>query len=375
MKILLDCTYLRNIHTGVDEYFFGLISSILEIDSANNYIIFIDSRYDDKKLIELIAKYKNYSIKRLYSPFPLQVLYSSFMFPFYLWLKNIDVYHNPYMFGPLFKIGKTKIIITVHDLFHRTVPQKMNKYISKVFRYLSEPAIKKSDCIIVISTQTKTDVIKYLEIDKSRIHLVHQALRHKNKSYNVNNIKNLPSLNNKYILTVGAVLPSKGLDDLLRAFKLFISNNPTTKYTLISVGRCPDNYIDELKELAVNLQISPDYVHFLGYVNDDELNFLYSKADFVVIPSYYEGFGVPVLEAMQYNKPVICRNAASLIEVAGDAGLLFNNVQELVQLMNELSKNEDIKKELIEKGISQLLNFSSEKRAHNTLSIYTKKLN
>ena len=374
MKIFIDCTYLRNKHTGVDEYFFGLIVDLLKLDQINEYTIFVDSRYDTKNLVSLISEYSNYKINRIYSPLPLQILYASFLFPIYTALMGYSVYHNPYFFGPLIRFRRKtlKIVITVHDLYYQTRPNLIDSRMRKLLKVFAERAIKKADSLIVISKQTQSDIVQHLGIDISSTVLIYQALRIKNISENIgeisSDVKRL--LNKRYIYTVGLVSPHKGLDDLLTAFHKFKNNTKDGgEIHLVSAGKCDTKFADKVR-LQIDEYNLNNSVHMLGYVTNAEMDLLYKNSELVVVASHYEGFGFPVLEGMSYSRPVIVRKASSLIEVMGDDGWFFHDISDLASKLDQILNSKEERGRMIEYGNLQLRKFSSEERARKTLLTY-----
>ena len=375
MKVLFDCTYLRNRHTGVDVTFLSLLSSLLYIDPVNHYIVLTDHRYDTKALKQKLKQYPNLEIRRIWCYYPLHVLVTALLMPIYIALKGINVYHNPYFFGPFFKLSRFKSVITVHDLYHKTIPDKMNGLHNILLNTFGDKAIKKANKIIVISSQTKSDVIKYYKIPESKIALIYQAIDSSINLHAVDrdSLKYLSKLDlggKDYIFSVGKILPSKGIDDLIRAYNLFLSNNPQSNIKLVFAGISDTAYYDEVKLLILRLKIPPNKIIFTGYIEQSELITLYSNAKIYVLPSYFEGFGLTALEAMKFNCPVIVRNASSLPEIVGDAALLFNDIYELSSQIELLLVNQLMVSDYISKGIRQLSKFSNEKKAQETLAIY-----
>lgn len=373
MRIFFDCTYLRNTHTGVDVYFLNLIPEILKNDTQSQYTILVDTRYNTAYLRSQLSAYSNYKIIAIYSPLPLQVLYAAFVLPFYLLIKRIAVYHNPYFFGPLLKFvcPKTKIVITVHDLYHKTVPKMMDKKLNIIFNLFANNAIRMADEIIVISNQTKADVVKHLHVAESKLNLIYQALNQKFNDNGQDKGDNAVSTKT-YILTVGKVLPSKGLADLVQAFHILVSKYENLNIKLVSAGVFAGDYVDEIRKLISSLSLTKSQAELLGYVNDDDLNALYRNSAMVVVPSHYEGFGLPILEAMQFGKPVIARNASSLTEIVADAGLLFNTCEELAEQMYKVLTDNAFTMQLVNKGYDRLKDFSWEETARKTIAVYNK---
>ncbi|MDT3401764.1 glycosyltransferase family 4 protein [Mucilaginibacter terrae] len=372
MRILFDCTYLRNRHTGVDVTFLDLIQSILKKDSKNQYTVIVDHRYNVNHLHKILYGYNNYEIKRIWCFYPLHIFISAFFMPIYIWLKKFDVYHNPYFFGPLYKVSKVRIVITVHDLYHKTIRDKMNSLHSKLLDIFGDWAVKVADKIIVISTQTKNDALTHYNITEEKLVLIYQAIN-TDAPINIDlncELNGVPINHVKYILNVGKILPSKGCDELIKAYSILKHDVQFSDFQLVFAGISDTTYLEEMKSLSAKLGLNENEVVFLGYVNDNTLNQLYQCASLYVLPSYFEGFGLTALEAMKFKCPVIVRNASSLPEVAGNAALLFNNVDELYHNMQLLLTDKSLVQQLVNEGTEQLKKYSTKRRALDTLNTY-----
>lgn len=373
-KIFLDCTFLRNTHTGIDVAFLSLIHFILKVDKINSYIILVDSRYDQEYLRKQVGQASNCKFKTIFSPLPLQVLYSSFLIPFYLRLKKIDVYHNPYFFGPFFKIiaPKTKIVITVHDLYHHTIPQNRRVVINSIFRIFADRAIKRADKIIAISSQTLHDIMKYLNPKEENVVLIHQALSEKlvGKAPLISEIGKFKLSKGKYILTVGSLIPNKAFDDLLKAYDLLNKKYGVNDLKLVSVGAQQGDFAEGIKKLIKKMNYVSDEVQLLGYVDDEILKSLYADAFVFVLPSHYEGFGMPILEGMNFGIPVVARNSSSLVEVVGNSGMLFDDVDDLALKLLQLHNDDALYSQFVEKGYQRIKDFSWDATAKKTLTVY-----
>jgi glycosyltransferase involved in cell wall biosynthesis len=376
MKIFLDCTFLRNKLTGVDVTFLSLINEISTLDKENLYSIYIDSRFNETILKENLNNNKNFKIKKLYSPLPLQILYSSFIFPLILLIGKFDVYHNPYFFGPIFKFfnKKTKIIITVHDLYYITIPNYVNKKIKFAFKLFAERAIKKADNLIAISSQTKKDLIEYLKIDEAKIKLIYQSFNSVFSKIEKDDefIKKNKFENKIIMLNVGKLLPSKGFIDIIEAlFELKKEDNLSQNLILVNTGILSDkNYYNKVLHLVDIYDLS-NQIKILGYTSNEELKSLYNHCKVVIISSYNEGFGLPALEAFYFNKELIYREIPSLSEVADDAGYPFSNKKDLKNQIIKILNNDNIEKnKLLTKGKNRLSLFSWENSAKKYLESY-----
>ena len=140
----------------------------------------------------------------------------------------------------------------------------------------------------------------------------------------------------------------------------------------MSAGIANDPYVKEIEQLIGSLNIGQQTINLLGYVSDDELSALYANACIVVVPSYYEGFGLPLLEAMKFGKPLVVRDASSLTEIVGDAGILFKTVEELADALDLLLKDSSKRQNLISKGYERLEFFSWKTTAQRTMEVYLK---
>lgn len=378
MKIFLDCTFLRNKLTGVDVTFLSLINEISKNDQYNHYLIYVDSRFHIGKLKENLNNNSNFRIKRVYSPLPLQVIYSSVVFPLILKFFKFDVYHNPYFFGPLIRFSnkKTKVIITVHDLYHRTIPHLMNKSLNIIFRFFADNAIKKADNIIAISTETKNNLMNVLNISEDNIILIYQSFNSVFSKIDKNNsIINKHDFNNKrLILNVGKLLPSKGFVEIIEVFaKLKKEDFLPNDIVLINVGIIADEQYFNMINNMINGNDLNKNIYILGYITDEELKSLYSNCSSVIISSFNEGFGLPALETFYFNKPLVYRKIPSVSEVVDNAGFGFEDKLELYKiLLNIIFNNNFDNDDIIAKGQKRLKLFTWEKSALLTLNLYFK---
>lgn len=239
-------------------------------------------------------------------------------------------------------------------------------------------AVKKAAAMICVSQATADAVeayalANYNQSVKERLHVVHEGVDATFfKAPKVEEITDFhlveSLLNTPFVLTVGQISPRKNLQTVLEAFSKLKDELPNLQ--LITVGGNGWDY-DKVKE-QVNLLGLENRVHFLGYVSDDLLRFLYRKAVVFVYPSLFEGFGLTVLEAMASSCPVITSNTSSLPEIAGDATILLNpeDVDELSANIVLVNTNKVKREEMITKGLQRAKTFTWEKAAALTFDIY-----
>lgn len=258
-----------------------------------------------------------------------------------------------------------RIVLTVHDLIPSVYP--FESVFPHILYNVSLRAARKADRIIVDSQNTKQDVLKFLRYPANKIDIVHLGVNTK-KFKSLKKVKKVPCS----ILYVGTEMPRKNLAVLIRAFAKLKQKLPQSK--LIKVGkphwpgaRC------KLVNLAKELNISAS-IEFKDYIDDIVQE--YNQAELFVFPSLYEGFGLPILEAMACKMPVICSNKTSLPEVGGDAVIYFDGYDEddLAKKMFKVLTDKTLRKRLILKGLQRAKMFSWEKTAEKTLQVYKKLL-
>lgn len=286
-----------------------------------------------------------------------------------------DLLWCPHFNVPLLPVKAKKIVCTIHDLNHLAIGN--NRVSLKYFyaKRLYNNAVKKSNKIITVSNFSKSELLKYTKAIDRRVKVIYCGVS--NVFSGNNHSKMTLKLPNKYILFVGNVKPHKNLITLLKAYN-GLPKEMTNTYKLVILGRkegfiTPDknifSYIDNY-----NLW---DNIYFTGYIDDDEVPLIYSEAKLFVFPSIYEGFGLPILEAMASGIPVISSNSSSLIEVGGEASIYFNpnNSKELQQKIEALLKDEKTRNKYIEKGLNQIKLFSWEASSEEHIKIFKKVIN
>ncbi len=268
-----------------------------------------------------------------------------------------------------------KVINTIYDLTFKFYPETMDsrnlRRIEKDLKY----SIERPDKIITISEATKKDMIEHLKIDSSRLEVVYCGVDFKyfnEVRSNYQSIREKYQLPKQYILYMGTLEPRKNIETLIEAFKIFKveGDDSSEKIKLVLAGKkgwLYEGIFKKIRELDLE-----DEVVDLGYIDEIDKPALYQMAKCFVFPSIYEGFGIPVIEAMAAGTPVITTNVSSLPEVAGEAGILVSpkNSIALAEGMYQLTTNEAKRQELIQKGYTQAQKFSWEASAKKLYGIY-----
>lgn len=276
--------------------------------------------------------------------------------------KDSCLFWSPHYNIPLLYSGK--LLVTVHDVFHLAMPQ----YVGGLHKRLYAKAMfgvlrRKASAIVCVSHFTAQELQKFTGTNSDKIFEVHNGV---NAGGIIIESLTKP-LNRSYLLYVGNVKPHKNLMGLLNAFELIMNKIP---HDLVVVGK-KDGFITGDREVMNKASRLVDRVHFTGVVTENVLQQYYAHAEALVFPSFYEGFGLPPLEAMALGCPVIVSDAASLPEVCGDAALYcdpYNSV-DIAEKILCLISDPGLQTELRRKGIEQIRQYSWEKCIVKTCKI------
>lgn len=367
MKIGIIVDVLARRKTGIQYYTDMILTHLKKIDKKNEYVLI------HSKDVKLDKKYADFKKLTYYTPkIPFQRLFKTFFIIRILKKEGFDIIHTPTHTSPtLFKLP-IKTVTTVHDITPIILPETHSWKSNAFHKYFFPRILKNCDKIIVDSKSTQKDLIEKLGIKKEKIELTYLGLHPGYKIIDKKIVdKELTRLGIKeeYLLFVGTLEPRKNIITLIKAF--IELKKKGIKEKLVIAGGKGWNYskiFNLIKENNLEQEIK-----FTGYVSEAQLVSLYNGAKIFVYPSTYEGFGLPVLEAMACGCPVITSNVSSLPEVAGDAAILLKNpkdTKELVDTINNLLKNKGKIGELREKGLKQAKKFSWEKCARETIRVY-----
>ena len=346
---------------GVSVYTFNILKYFSKIASKEiQFVVFLKNQTQSNLPKE--NKYFKYNVV------PGKFLWSQIFLPFALYFnKNIDVFFSPAHYLPRF--CPVPQVVTIHDLAYLYFPDDFTKKDLWQLINWTNLSIKKATQIIAVSKTTKKDIVKNYQINENKISVVYNGFEKQDQRSNIKNQSDSLKIKNKekFILFVGTIQPRKNLSVLIDAFSEFALTNKDFK--LIIVGKKGWLYNDIFEK--VKIMKLKDKIIFAGHVDDNELVGYYKNAFCLVLPSLYEGFGIPVLEAMSYGCPVISSFTSALPEVGGDASLYFDpkNSGDLLEKLRELKDNKELRKELILKGRQRIKNFSWEKCGRETLDV------
>lgn len=355
MKICIDVSPIIY-ETGVSSYTKNLVESLLQIDKNNNYVLFGGSlrRYYD--LNNRVGNFKGKFEKKVFPipPFLLDYLWNvKHIVPIEKLTGKINVFHSSDWTQPPTRAFK---ITTIHDLVPIRFPKISHPKIVNVHKRRLDWVKKEVDKIIAVSEFTKKEIIDLLGINPDKIVVIHEAPDSSLKASSKTEIQDVLlkyKIDCDYLLVVGAD-PRKNIDTVIHAFRKIKSH---TNLKLIIIGR-----------LWGKIKTS-DSVFILGHVPRKDLDSLYTGATALVYTSSYEGFGLPILEAMKVGCPVVTSNLGSMKEVAGDGAVLVDP-QDINSISRGIEKALDDRVRWINRGRKRVRQFSWVDSAKETLKVY-----
>ncbi len=350
MRIGIDISQIIYQGTGVARYTAKLVEYLLKIDKENDYVLFFSSLR--RKLNENFsrAEIKKFGLP----PSLLDILWNRFhIFPIENFIGKIDIFHCSDWTQP--PVKKTRLVTTVHDLTPWKYPQTLHPKIVETHKRRMRWVKKEADLIIADSYSTKEDLIKIIGIPKKKIKVIYLGVEE-------NKAEGESLVEGDYILTVGTREPRKNLKRLINAFRVVIKKNKNVK--LVIAGK----YGWGNKQL----NFKNEQINILGFVPEETLKLLYKHAKVFVYPSLYEGFGLPILEAMAASCPVITSNLSSLPELAGKAAILIDplSTNSITRAIEKVLEKKDLRTKLIKEGKTQVKKFTWRQTAENTLKAY-----
>ncbi len=371
MRIGIDARAIYPNMDGIGRYGYNLIRTLSQMDPHSEYVI-----YKNQDYIGTITPQKNFQEKvlsvRRFS------LLEQLMLPRILQADELDLFHSLHLSLPLFYSGMS--LLTIHDImpvlfawfFSHLGPLRYGAHF--YFKLIVRASIKKAVKIIVPSIYTKNDLVQHLGVKEDKIVVCHEAVDPHfhliDKKYGWARLRRKYGLSSPFLLYVGNFRPYKNVERLLKAYAKWLSSFGGMDHNLVIVGE-DRTRVSRIKTLVTNLGLR-DKVVFLGFVSDEDLVVLMNCAEAFISPSIYEGFGLPVLEAMACGTPVITSNAASLPEVVGGAGITIDpyDVEGLTRAIQRVLTDEHLKQNMSEKGLQRAQSFSWIETAQKILVLY-----
>jgi glycosyltransferase involved in cell wall biosynthesis len=370
MRIGIDATALPPQPVGAGNYIIQLIRTLAGIRSGHELFIFAQQsgpkliNLPEDNLVEWVIVDERNPGSRL--------VWEQLYLPYLVRKSGVELLHSLHYTRPVRLTCKS--VVTFHDMTLFLYPELHTWARRLFFPQMMRYSARKADELITVSDSTRDDLIRILQADPKKVTTTHlgvdpgfQLIKDEDERRRVAEKYNLPE---RFILYVGLVEPRKNLPVLIDSYKRLLDSGFV--YELVLVGRFGWMYEDAIEQVnELGLETN---VRFLGYVPQEDLPLVYNLASLFVYPTIYEGFGLPVLEAMACGVPVITSNVSSLPEIVNEAGLLtpVNDSEALFETMKKALGDGKLREELIKKGPQRAAEFTWSKTAQLTLQVYQK---
>lgn len=374
MHILIDATCISDVTFGTSQYATCLLHGLSQVDHDNQYSVLLKQSLSGENPIFKLVAQNNFRFVRT----PIRIGGPLQQFKLCIPRNRVDpdVFHCLTYNLPVL-LNSYKSVCTVHDLKFVIHPEYMHKSgaVKKFYFYWAlKLAMLKCSEVISISQSTKNDLIDQFAINAGKITVVHEASTlqenvvpnyHKQQA-----VLNKFSIHGNYFFMIGSRRPHKNIVNAIKAFLHFIKENSLSNWQLVITGRTQSYSSNDLFD-SIRKAMDDAQIVTTGYVSENELDILYRRANALLYPSLYEGFGLPILEAMERGTPVITSDRSSMPEVAGDAAVVVDptDCKSIAAGMDKVIKD---RLSYVEKGYARAAEFSWKKTAEQTLQVYRK---
>lgn len=371
MRIGIDYTAAINQTAGIGRFVRGLVRAVADLDHENQYVL-VHAAPNNGCIVEAPTGPNITTREMRFRERVMTAIWHRLRIPLPVDLVTgpLDIFHAPdYVLPP---VSRGVSIITVHDLAFLIHPECADQNLRLFLERAVPRSAARADYIITDSQNTRNDVICLLDADPDRVFVVPGGV---DPSFvpadeeAIHRVRCEYQLHSPYVLAVGVIEPRKNFPRLIDAFSRFRVRTGLD-YDLVIAGG--NGWLsDETYREAERSPFSSN-VRFTGYVPDQHLAALYSGAEVFAYPSLYEGFGLPVLEAMACGTTVVCANTSSLPECAGDAALLFppDDPDAIAASLEQACGDENLRSELVRRGTQRVAEFQWERAAERLIEIY-----
>lgn len=377
--IAIDIRLLGKKRTGDEMVFFHLTKEVIRLDRVNRYVLLTDETENEKirtlaLRLECVGQ-ENVEIVTLAAKN--RFIWNFWTLPKYLFQNTIDVFHTQYIL-PLFSPRRTKIAVHIHDVSFCAYPELIG-WSDRLFLSLFIPrSLRRAALIIAPSQFTKDEIVKYYGISADKIVVIPNAIGEEFFETVPEDANGDRALREKYhlpeqfIIAVGTLQPRKNIPFLIGAFALLRKRLPDMN--LVLVGNRDAHHADKNIGASISAHDLSDSVIFPGFIDQKDLPQVIRLAAAFVFPSLYEGFGIPILEAMSQDVPVVVSDIPSLREVAGESALYFDptSIANCEEKLYTLFIDQEQKEVLARRGKERVSSFSWQKSARLLLSEYNK---
>jgi glycosyltransferase involved in cell wall biosynthesis len=382
VRIGINALFLQRPTTGIGQHLFHLLKGLDENDDENTYVLFTPRlrRSAIGRFPQLSDRFENIEVvsalRRFGEHFE-NLFWEQVDIVRHCHRESIDLLHSPYFSAPLFLPAKT--VVTVHDVIPLVMPKYRERPQSRMYTDFVAFTVRRADAIITVSQYSKQDIVRMLKIPEERIHVIGNAV---DSSYRpitdkrlIDSVRERYGIGPKYLLYFGGFDIRKNVERVLQAYAA-LPESIQEEYQLVIAGRLHllghPLYPDPrplIQELGLD-----ERVVMTGQIREQDKAPLYSAAALYLFPSLYEGFGIPVLEAMACGAAVVTSSITALPEVVGDAARLVDpySVEAITEAMTELLEDDALRNSLRERALERARHFSWQRVAEQTLDVYNR---
>lgn len=370
MNILVDFSPIPIQKVGVGIYAFNLLHKIRQIDGQNKY--FVLAQDDDTSVDSLVGR--NFKILKINSKIFrndfFMVVMEQFYIPYLVIKYRINLVHSLHFSFPL--LAPVKRVVTIHDLTTFQIPvchRLIHICFFRLFIFFTSLFATK---IITDSDSTLNDLVRRFKFAERKVQTIYlgksDTFRPDLDVLEIERIKHKYNINTAYLLFLGTIEPRKNIPNLIIAFNKFVKEQGN--YQLVIAGK-KGWYYSRIFELVDKMSLQ-DKVQFVGFIEEEDKPFLIVGAKVFIYPSLYEGFGIPVLEAISCGVPTVTSNISSMPEIVADAALLIDplDTEAIYTAIKKLTGDDNLRRELRQKSIVQAAKFSWDNTAGQTVEVY-----
>jgi glycosyltransferase involved in cell wall biosynthesis len=367
LRIAIDAHSVGAKLAGNESYATNLIEALAQVDSVNEYTLYVTTAEARARFSQ---RWPNFRVKTTLPHTPL--IRIPLTLAAELRKRPVDVLHVQFTAPPF---SPCPVVVSVHDLSFEHLPQTFNRRSRTQLRLTVRHSVKRAARILTLSEHTRRDMIETYGTSPERITAIPLAapsyFGRVREERELQRVRHIYGIEGDYILCVSSIQPRKNLPRLVSAYEsLRNKRGPGKLPKLVLVGKCAWLYDETLRSIEEHRM--KDSIVLTGYVPQSDLPALYSGSICFVYPSYFEGFGLPPLEAMKCGTPVIAGNRTSLPEVVGDAGILVDpfDVDAIAAAIERLVDDPDLRQQLSVKGLARSRLFDWNETARRTLNVY-----
>lgn len=377
MKIAIDIRNIGRRRTGDETVFVNLIRALAKTDRSNSYELLTgdmdESTLSRVRTILGVADMPNFRVVPIGSTN--KFVWNMLVLPKYLRRHHVDIYHTQYII-PFFLPRDVRVVTHIHDVSFKAYPNLIARMDLFFLNALIPRSIRRSDAIVAVSQFTKDEIVKYYPGAQSKIHVVPNAVDDAFFGSSVseterNRVRTKYSLPETFILYVGTLQPRKNIPALISAFSLIKDRLPGVKLVLAG-NRQGHHYDQQIDSILVSRSLEEDVV-FPGYVDAQDMRALYTLARVFAFPSKYEGFGIPILEAMVTGTPAVVSDIPVHREVANDAALFVkvSSIDSFAEMLYNACTSDTLRDDIERRGRARAESYSWESSARLLRAVYS----